>query len=55
MNGTGNHQRSRWGWGVPPENPDRPRIERQGNLMFWVTLAAGVAILVIAVVLSIVI
>lgn len=55
MNGAGNHERSWWGWGASPPNPDRPRIERQGNLMFWVTLAAGAAILVIAVVLSIVI
>lgn len=55
MNSMGDH-RSGWRrWRAPPPNPDRPQIERQGNLMFWVTLAAALAIVVIAVVLGLVI
>jgi hypothetical protein len=35
----------------PSYNPDRPEIERRGNVVFWVTLAAGLAVVVLCVIL----
>ncbi len=36
----------------PSYNPDRPEIERRGNIVFWVTLAAGLAVVVLCVALT---
>jgi hypothetical protein len=37
-----------------PDDQDREGVERQGNVMFWLTLAVGALILVIAVVYAVV-
>jgi hypothetical protein len=45
----------RRGWNrSPPNNPDRPAIERQGKIVFWLTLGVAVLIVVIAVVYALV-
>ena len=38
----------------PADNPDRKRIERQGNIMFWVTLAVMMAIVIVSLVYALV-
>jgi hypothetical protein len=38
----------------PKRNPDRKRLETQGNIMFWVTLAVMVAIVAVAAVYALV-
>jgi uncharacterized integral membrane protein len=37
---------------LPPDPDDQAReaVERQGNVMFWLTLAVGVLILIVAIV-----
>ncbi len=42
--------------GLPrdPDDEAREAVQRQGNVMFWLTLAVGVAILIIAVVYAVV-
>jgi uncharacterized integral membrane protein len=37
-----------------PDDLEREGVERQGNVMFWITLVAGALILVIAVIYAIV-
>lgn len=36
----------------PPSNPDRPEIERRATVVLWMTLAAGLAVMVVAGVLA---
>jgi len=35
-------------WSKSRRNPERRRLERQGNVMFWVTLAVMLAIVAVA-------
>jgi hypothetical protein len=36
-----------------PRSPDRSEIERQGNLVFWMTLGAGLLVVLGSIVLAV--
>jgi hypothetical protein len=42
-------------WPRDPDDENRDAVQRQGNIMFWLTLACGAAILLAAVIYALVV